>query len=87
MVVLLASVLGSVSLGAQIAAAAPLPPSLDPLPGSSFQGGDGNQGDALPRIDWQALQAAGRVTHNPDANGQDTAFGGGSKETSRVSGT
>ena len=58
----------------------PLPPSLNPLPGSSFQGADGNQDNAAPLIDWQAMQAAGRVYHNPDENEQDTAFTGGSKE-------
>jgi hypothetical protein len=59
----------------------PLPPSSpNPLPGSSFQGADGNQDNAAPLIDWQAMQAAGRVYHNPDENEQDTAFTGGSKE-------
>jgi hypothetical protein len=59
----------------------PLPPSSpNPLPGSSFQGADGNQDNAAPLIDWQAMQAAGRVYHNPDENDQDTAFTGGSKE-------
>jgi hypothetical protein len=64
--------------------AEPLPPSDDPLPGSDFQGADGNQDNQPqpppPRIDWQALQAAGRVHHSPDSNDQDTAFVGGSKE-------
>ena len=62
------------------ARATPLPPSLSPLPGSSFQGADGNQGDAQPALDWQAFQAAGRVHHSPDPSAQDTAFTGGSKE-------
>jgi hypothetical protein len=59
-----------------------LPSSPNPLPGSSFQGADGNQTNQLepPFIDWQALQAAGRVNHSPDSNDQDTAFVGGSKE-------
>ena len=57
----------------------PLPSSTTPLNGSSFQGGDGNQDDAAPYIDWQGLQAAGRVVHAPDDNAQDTAFVGGSK--------
>jgi hypothetical protein len=57
-----------------------LPPSNDPLPGSLLQGADGNQDDARPRLDWQALQAARRVVHNPDPNAQDSAFTGGSKE-------
>jgi hypothetical protein len=61
-----------------------LPSSPNPLPGSSFQGADGNQTNQLepppPRIDWQALDAEGRVNHSPDPNAQDTAFVGGSKE-------
>jgi hypothetical protein len=61
-----------------------LPSSPNPLPGSSFQGADGNQTNQLepppPRIDWQALQAEGRVHHSPDPNEQDSAFVGGSKE-------
>jgi hypothetical protein len=64
------------------ATAATLDPSQNPLPGSNFQGADGNQDDAAgpPRIDWQGLEAADRVVHNPDENDQDTAFTGGSKE-------
>jgi hypothetical protein len=62
------------------ALATPLLPSPDPLPGSSFQGADGNQDDAAPRADWQGLEAAGRVVHIPDDNDRDTAFTGGSKE-------
>jgi hypothetical protein len=63
-----------------LAIGTPLLPSVDPLPGSSFQGADGNQGDALPRIDWQALQAVGRINHSPDPNDEDSAFVDGSKE-------
>jgi hypothetical protein len=62
------------------ATATPLPPSVDPLPGSTFQGADGNQDDALPRIDWQGLQAEVRVKHGPDPNDEDSAFVDGSKE-------
>ena len=65
---------------APAARATPLPPSLSPLPGSSFQGADGNQGDAQPALDWQAFQAAGRVHHSPDPSAQDSAFTAGSKE-------
>ncbi|MGH3102341.1 MAG: hypothetical protein ACRDPU_15245, partial [Thermoleophilia bacterium] len=43
-------------------------------------GADGDQDDAPPLIDWQALEDADRVQHNPDANDEDTAFAGGSKE-------
>ncbi|MGH2931976.1 MAG: DUF7507 domain-containing protein [Gaiellaceae bacterium] len=59
---------------------ASLPPSDEPLDGSSFQGADGNQGDDAPLIDWQRLQAAGDVRHTADANDEDTAFTAGSKE-------
>jgi hypothetical protein len=64
------------------ASATLLTPTLDPLPGSSFQGADGDQDDApsLGFIDWQALQALGVVLHSPDPNEQDDAFTGGSKE-------
>jgi hypothetical protein len=62
------------------ASATELPPTPDPLPGSSFQGGDGDQDDASPLVDWQELQAAGAVEHSPDPNAQDNAFKGGSKE-------
>ena len=70
----------SAVLFAPPALGASLPPTQNPLPGSSFQGADGNQDDADPRVDWQGLQAAGRVRHTPDANDEDTAFKGGSKE-------
>jgi hypothetical protein len=62
------------------ALATPLPPTPNPLPGSSFQGGDGDQTDAASNVDWQGLSAAGRVVHSPDANDQDTAFTSGTKE-------
>jgi hypothetical protein len=62
------------------AGATPLPPTPNPLPGSSFQGADGDQDDAAPNSDWQALQAAGLVQHSPDPQPQDNAFKGGSKE-------
>ena len=65
---------------APAARATPLPPTLSPLPGSSFQGADGDQDDALPVLDWQALQAAERVHHSLDPNALDTAFVGGTEE-------
>jgi hypothetical protein len=72
-----------VALAAALLLASPASAQLrstpDSLPGSDFQGADGNQDDAAPRIDWQALQAAARVKHNPDENDEDTAFAGGSK--------
>jgi hypothetical protein len=76
---------GAVWLGITVAlvsgpsAAAQLPPTQSPLPGSTFQGADGNQDDAAPLVDWQSLEAAGRVQHNPDANAVDTEFAGGSE--------
>ncbi len=57
-----------------------VPTSSTPLPGSTFQGGDGDQDDGGGYIDWQALQAGGRPVHNPDPNDHDTAFVSGLKE-------
>jgi hypothetical protein len=64
------------------ALAVPLPRTPDALPGSTFQGADGDQDDApaLGLIDWQTLQARGLVQHSPDPNAEDDAFKGGSKE-------
>ena len=56
------------------AGATVLPPSDNPLPGSAFQGADGDQNDSGGRIDWQAMQAAGRAYHNPDPNAEDSVF-------------
>jgi len=69
-----------VAMGAGVARAATLPDGSTPLPGSSFEGGDGNQDDQAPYVDWQGFQAAGRVAHSPDPNAADSAFVGGSKE-------
>lgn len=73
------AVVAALLIATPAAVASTLPSSTTPLTGSTFQGGDGNQDDAAPHVDWQGLQAAGRVVHNPDANAQDTAFAGGSK--------
>ena len=51
-----------------------------PLPGSQFQGGDGNQVDEGGFIDWQGLQADGRVGHTYDLENPDNVFSGGDKE-------
>jgi hypothetical protein len=59
------------------AAAVELTPTPQPLPGSSFQGADGDQADAAPLFDWATLQSTGGVTHTPDQNAQDTAFSAG----------
>ena len=55
---------GALSGAAQ---AVPLSGSTSPLPGSTFQGGDGNQATEAPYIDWQ--NATG-VIHRPDPNAQ-----------------
>ncbi|HSC04380.1 MAG TPA: hypothetical protein VLC49_13705 [Solirubrobacteraceae bacterium] len=76
------------SFGAWTALAQVIVPTTScPLPGSQFQGGDGNQADesaACPAtgslsqwIDWQGLQADGRVGHSVDPNAQDSYFEGG----------
>jgi hypothetical protein len=75
--VLAAVVLVALTLSTARVAAETLTPTPNPLPGSSFQGGDGDQADAAPHVDWASLQAAGGVTHAPDDNAQDTAFSGG----------
>jgi hypothetical protein len=49
-------------------ASAQLSPTTSPLQGSTFQGADGNQENDSPLIDWQRLQADGRVRHSPDPN-------------------
>jgi hypothetical protein len=61
--------LGAALLAAAPASATVLPPSENPLPGSMFQGADGDQDDAaapLTFIDWQALQSQGVVRHGED---------------------
>jgi hypothetical protein len=68
------------ALGAGAAQAAPVPGSSTPLPGSSFQGGDGDQDDQAPYMDWQGYQAGGRVRHSPDPNAADSAFVSGTEE-------
>ena len=56
------------------------PTTPNPLPGSQFQGGDGNQGDAPGLIDWEGLQASGRFGHTSDPQANDDIFAGGDKE-------
>jgi uncharacterized repeat protein (TIGR01451 family) len=57
----------------------PLALTAAALPGSTFQGADGDQIATSPATDWATLPA-GAVAHSPDDNAQDTAFAGGSKE-------
>jgi hypothetical protein len=77
---LLYTVAGTYAITA--ATAAPLPQTPDPLPGSTFQGADGDHDDApsLDLVDWQTLEARGLVNHSADPNADDNAFVGGSKE-------
>jgi hypothetical protein len=49
-----------VATGAAAARAATLANGSAPLSGSSFQGGDGDQDDQAPHVDWQGFQASGR---------------------------
>jgi hypothetical protein len=59
-------------------------PAYAVLPGSNFQGNDGNQTDQAPFIDWQSLAAVGRVTTIDDPNAADTSFSGGDKEEAPI---
>jgi hypothetical protein len=79
-VLALASVTALAGGPASPASAAPLLPSPAPLPGSSFQGADGDHDDAAGLVDWQGMRAAGRVQHSPDPDDDDSAFADGSKE-------
>jgi hypothetical protein len=68
------------ALGVPAALAVRTPRTTSALPGSQFQGGDGNQDNAAPLIDWQGLQADGRVGHTSDPNANDNVFASGSEE-------
>src|SRR5262249_18534456 len=72
----LVGVLVAFLLALPATAAGQLPSRGSPLPGSNFQGGDGNQDDAAPYVDWQSQPG---VVHAPDPNAQDNALKGGSK--------
>ena len=76
----LASVLAIAGTAASPAAATPLRPSSAALPGSSFQGADGDHDDGAGLVDWQGVRARGAVVHSPDPNDNDSAFAGGSEE-------
>ena len=75
--VIAAFVLG---LGAGPALGGTLTTTSAPLSGSVFQGGDGDRLNAPlhnpPLIDWQGLQADGRVVRTADPNSADGVFGG-----------
>jgi uncharacterized repeat protein (TIGR01451 family) len=80
------AVVGLLALAAPASAQLPFGP--DPLTGSSFQGGDGDQ-DAVPRPpaspdlrDWESLQESGRLQHLPDPDPADESeFAGGTSQT------
>jgi len=77
--VLAAALLAAVSMLALFVAraeAVPLSGSASPLPGSNFEGGDGNQIAGALRTDWQN---AGGVNHSPDPNANDDIFAGGAE--------
>jgi hypothetical protein len=78
----LLALVGSSLIGAWTALARSVvtPTTPNPLPGSQFQGGDGNQDNAPGLIDWQGLQADGRVGHTSDPQANDDIFAGGTKE-------
>jgi hypothetical protein len=81
---LLVALIGLGGSVGQSALAAILSSTSQPLPGSQFQGADGNQDNdtAAGLIDWQGLQADGVVKHISDPNANDNVFGGGDKEGS-----
>jgi hypothetical protein len=73
----------SLGLGSGTALAVPILETVNttqPLPGSQFQGGDGNQENGQGYIDWEGLQLDERVEHTSDPNEHDNVFHGGSKE-------
>src|SRR5215208_2175147 len=74
--VVLAAALGALAMVAARADAVPLAGSANPLPGSTFEGGDGNQAATLPRTDWQNIAG---VNHSPDPNLNDNIFAGGNE--------
>jgi hypothetical protein len=77
-----ASVLVACAIGATVHAAT-LSPTDAPLPGSTFQGGDGDQTAGGPGlVDWAELETQSRVTAVPDPSGADDAFAGGTKDGS-----
>ena len=80
----LLTALGVLSLFVARAEAVVVTPTSSPLPGSDFQGGDGNQTATALLRDWQSLVGQpGLVTIN-DPNAQDTTYGTGSHENNPV---
>src|SRR6266498_4437541 len=67
-------------LAAALATALPAAALTAPLPGSSFDSGDGNQTQDAFVADWQDAWSAGRVTAVTDPQATDNCFIGGVKE-------
>ena len=62
------------------AQAVPLTPTDSPLPGSDFQGGDGDQDAENLFRDWQSLVGQPGLVSTNDPNALDSTFGTGSHE-------
>ena len=75
---LLALLLCCVAAGA--AQAAPVAPTDAALPGSNFQGGDGDQDAENGLDDWETLVGSMGLVHASDPNALDSTFGTGSHE-------
>ena len=74
----------ALTLGIGTASATTLNTISDPLPGSTFQGGDGNQTaegstNQVPNTDWESLDSS-QITTNPDPGTNDSCFDGGKKQ-------
>jgi hypothetical protein len=67
-------------LGASAAQAVQVTPTDAALPGTDFQGGDGDQDSELLLRDWQSLVGQPGLVSVPDPNALDTTFGTGSHE-------
>ena len=75
----LLAALGVLSLFVARADAVPLSGSANPLPGSTFEGGDANQtASNVLRTDW-ASPGVNPVSASPDPNANDNIFAGGAE--------
>src|SRR5918998_5189017 len=75
----LLAALGVLSLFVAQARAVPLTGSANPLPGSTFEGGDANQeASNVLRTDW-ASPGVNPVSASPDPNANDNIFAGGAE--------
>lgn len=74
-VALLTALIWAPSAGAVV-----LSPTSAPLPGSNFQGGDGDQENADPLLDWQALAGSPNLVTSDDAATGDMNISGKENE-------